>query len=179
MPAVRSFILLLRVLERRVVGRLALYARGPVRCCSLEPMHCSRAQSSEELGGVAKQRRPRWTPSEEAKAILEAVFAADSFPTFAVRNQLAEQLKIDSRQVQIWCQDLLTQPTDSTAARRSEHQLLPRQRGRGARRRWPPCACPRPVDPRQTARRAPGAGRMIRSRPSARTPTSTLPAGAV
>ena len=63
------------------------------------------AQSSEELGGVAKQRRPRWTPSEEAKAILEAVFAADSFPTFAVRNQLAEQLKIDSRQVQIWFQN--------------------------------------------------------------------------
>jgi len=54
---------------------------------------------------VGKSRRPRWTPSEDAKALLETIFSADSFPTFTVRNQLAEQLGIDSRQVQIWFQN--------------------------------------------------------------------------
>lgn len=52
-----------------------------------------------------KVRRPRWTPSEDAKALLETIFLADSFPTFAVRQQLAGQLGIDSRQVQIWFQN--------------------------------------------------------------------------
>ena len=54
---------------------------------------------------IGKSRRPRWTPSEDAKALLETIFSADSFPTFTVRNQLAEQLGIDSRQVQIWFQN--------------------------------------------------------------------------
>lgn len=54
---------------------------------------------------ISKARRPRWTPSEEARALLETIFSADSFPTFTVRNQLAEQLGIDSRQVQIWFQN--------------------------------------------------------------------------
>ena len=54
---------------------------------------------------ISKPRRPRWTPSEDAKALLETIFTADSFPTFSVRNQLAEQLQIDSRQVQIWFQN--------------------------------------------------------------------------
>ena len=52
-----------------------------------------------------KSRRPRWTPSETAKALLETIFLADSFPSFAVRTQLAEQLGIDARQVQIWFQN--------------------------------------------------------------------------
>ena len=54
---------------------------------------------------AGKSRRPRWTPSGDAKALLETIFSADSFPTFTVRNQLAEQLGIDSRQVQIWFQN--------------------------------------------------------------------------
>jgi hypothetical protein len=65
------------------------------------------ATGGNEFGehAISKPRRPRWTPSEDAKALLEKVFAADSFPTFAVRSQLAEQLSIDSRQVQIWFQN--------------------------------------------------------------------------
>ncbi|KAL1507464.1 hypothetical protein AB1Y20_008300 [Prymnesium parvum] len=58
-----------------------------------------------EAPRIAKARRPRWTPSDEAKALLETIFSADSFPTFTVRNHLAEQLGIDSRQVQIWFQN--------------------------------------------------------------------------
>ncbi len=50
-------------------------------------------------------KRRRWTPTEEAKALLETVFSADAFPSFAVRMKLAEQLSIDSRQVQIWFQN--------------------------------------------------------------------------
>ena len=38
-------------------------------------------------------------------ALLEVVFSADSFPTFTVRAQLASQLGIDPRQVQIWFQN--------------------------------------------------------------------------
>ena len=65
------------------------------------------ATGGTEFGehAISKPRRPRWTPSEDAKALLEKVFIADSFPTFAVRSQLAEQLSIDSRQVQIWFQN--------------------------------------------------------------------------
>lgn len=65
------------------------------------------ATGGTEFGehAISKPRRPRWTPSEDAKALLEKVFSADSFPTFAVRSQLAEQLSIDSRQVQIWFQN--------------------------------------------------------------------------
>ena len=65
------------------------------------------ATGGAEFGehAISKPRRPRWTPSEDAKALLEKVFIADSFPTFAVRSQLAEQLSIDSRQVQIWFQN--------------------------------------------------------------------------
>jgi Homeodomain-containing transcription factor len=55
--------------------------------------------------GCSKARRPRWTPSEDAKVLLETIFSADSFPTLAVRNQLASQLGIDPRQVQIWFQN--------------------------------------------------------------------------
>jgi len=47
----------------------------------------------------------RWVPSESAKALLETIFSADSFPTFSVRTQLAQQLSIDARQVQIWFQN--------------------------------------------------------------------------
>lgn len=57
------------------------------------------------LGGCAKTRRPRWTPSDDAKALLETIFSADAFPTFAVRSKLAAQLGIDGRQVQIWFQN--------------------------------------------------------------------------
>lgn len=46
----------------------------------------------------------RWVPSDSAKALLETIFSADSFPTFTVRSQLAQQLGIDARQVQIWFQ---------------------------------------------------------------------------
>ena len=65
------------------------------------------ATGGTEFGehAISKPRRPRWTPSEDATALLEKVFSADSFPTFAVRSQLAEQLSIDSRQVQIWFQN--------------------------------------------------------------------------
>lgn len=65
------------------------------------------ATGGTEFGehAISKPRRPRWTPSEDAKTLLEKVFSADSFPTFAVRSQLAEQLSIDSRQVQIWFQN--------------------------------------------------------------------------
>lgn len=65
------------------------------------------ATGGTEFGelAISKPRRPRWTPSEDAKALLEKVFIADSFPTFAVRSQLADQLSIDSRQVQIWFQN--------------------------------------------------------------------------
>ena len=55
--------------------------------------------------GGGKIRRPRWSPSDDAKALLETIFTADSFPTFSVRSQLAEQLGIDARQVQIWFQN--------------------------------------------------------------------------
>ena len=65
------------------------------------------ATGGSEFGehAISKPRRPRWTPSEDAKALLEQVFSSDSFPTFAVRSQLAQQLCIDSRQVQIWFQN--------------------------------------------------------------------------
>ena len=57
------------------------------------------------MGVLGKNRRPRWTPSDEAKALLEVVFCGESFPTLTVRNQLAGQLGIDPRQVQIWFQN--------------------------------------------------------------------------
>ena len=43
---------------------------------------------------LAPHRKPRWTPTDQQKGILETVFAADSFPSFALRKQLAEQLAI-------------------------------------------------------------------------------------
>ena len=54
---------------------------------------------------LAPHRKPRWTPTDQQKGILETVFAADSFPSFALRKQLAEQLAIEPRQVQIWFQN--------------------------------------------------------------------------
>lgn len=60
---------------------------------------------AQGLGGCGKARRPRWTPSDDAKGLLETIFSADAFPTFAVRSKLASQLGIDCRQVQIWFQN--------------------------------------------------------------------------
>ena len=36
---------------------------------------------------LAPHRKPRWTPTDQQKGILETVFAADSFPSFALRKQ--------------------------------------------------------------------------------------------
>lgn len=47
----------------------------------------------------------RWVPTDSAKALLETIFKADSFPKFTVRQSLATQLGIDARQVQIWFQN--------------------------------------------------------------------------
>jgi len=79
-------------------------AGGQPPKCGLMPR---LATGGSEFGehAISKPRRPRWTPTEDAKALLEKVFSADSFPTFAVRSQLAQQLSIDSRQVQIWFQN--------------------------------------------------------------------------
>ena len=57
-------------------------------------------EGSRHLASAERGRRPRWTPTETDKALLETIFVADSFPTFSVRKQLAEQLNVDSRQVQ-------------------------------------------------------------------------------
>ena len=62
-------------------------------------------EGSRHLASAERGRRPRWTPTETDKALLETIFVADSFPTFSVRKQLAEQLNVDSRQVQIWFQN--------------------------------------------------------------------------
>jgi len=52
---------------------------------------------------VATKRR--WTPPASALALLETIYRADSVPTLAVRNQIAHELSIDPRQVQIWFQN--------------------------------------------------------------------------
>ena len=39
----------------------------------------------------------RWVPSDDAKALLETIFSADSFPTLSVRSQLAQQLGLCPR----------------------------------------------------------------------------------
>ena len=57
-------------------------------------------EGSRHLASAERGRRPRWTPTETDKALLETIFVADSFPTFSVRKQLAEQLNVDSWQVQ-------------------------------------------------------------------------------
>jgi len=62
-------------------------------------------ESFDHPDALGKSRRPRWTPSADAKALLETIFSADAFPTFAVRSKLAGQLGIDTRQVQIWFQN--------------------------------------------------------------------------
>ena len=58
-------------------------------------------EGSRHLASAERGRRPRWTPTETDKALLETIFVADSFPTFSVRKQLAEQLNVDSRQVAV------------------------------------------------------------------------------
>lgn len=65
--------------------------------------------------------RKRWVPSDQAKNLLETIFTADSFPTFSVRTQLAHQLGIDARQVQIWFQN-----------RRQRERLLAGKRSAGS-----------------------------------------------
>jgi len=47
----------------------------------------------------------RWNPSPTATVLLETIFAADSFPSVSVRNQIAVQLDIPARQIQIWYQN--------------------------------------------------------------------------
>lgn len=77
---------------------------------------------SHGLGGCAKTRRPRWTPSDDAKALLETIFSADAFPTFAVRSKLAVQLGIDCRQVQIWFQNRRQRERVKTIAPKSAEE---------------------------------------------------------
>eukprot|EP00308_Calcidiscus_leptoporus_P012079 CAMPEP_0119379054 /NCGR_PEP_ID=MMETSP1334-20130426/51126_1 /TAXON_ID=127549 /ORGANISM="Calcidiscus leptoporus, Strain RCC1130" /LENGTH=421 /DNA_ID=CAMNT_0007398451 /DNA_START=106 /DNA_END=1371 /DNA_ORIENTATION=+ len=74
------------------------------------------------LGGCTKTRRPRWTPSDDAKALLETIFSADAFPTFAVRSKLAVQLGIDCRQVQIWFQNRRQRERVKTIAPKSAEE---------------------------------------------------------
>lgn len=109
---------------------------------------------------ISKQRRPRWTPSDDAKALLERVFVTDSFPSFAVRNQLAQQLCIDSRQVQIWFQNRrqrerlktgslnggsteVDESADSSSSTGLQEQLAPRASLLGSIDFGEPVSCPR------------------------------------
>ena len=63
-------------------------------------------------GAAGAGERKRWVPSDSAKALLETIFSADSFPTFSVRTQLARQLGVDARQIQIWFQVLVCAAPD-------------------------------------------------------------------
>lgn len=47
----------------------------------------------------------RFLPDQNQRHLLETIFSADSFPTYTVRLQLAQQLGIEARQVQIWFQN--------------------------------------------------------------------------
>ena len=84
-----------------------------------------RQQAPAEGDAPAKSRRTRWTPSEEAKSLLETIFSADSFPTFAVRSQLAEQLGVDTRQIQIWFQNRRQRERQRTEGKGSDEGSRP------------------------------------------------------
>ena len=74
---------------------------------------------------LAPHRKPRWTPTDQQKGILETVFAADSFPSFALRKQLAEQLAnlYDARA----CLLRLARSASRFAARSTSRALEPRR----------------------------------------------------
>ena len=73
---------------------------------------------------LAPHRKPRWTPTDQQKGILETVFAADSFPSFALRKQLAEQLAL----YRTWaCLLRLARSASSFAARSTSRALEPRR----------------------------------------------------
>jgi len=54
------------------------------------------------MPGISKGR---WTPDAEGRALLETIFQADNFPARPVRLQLAEALKVNQRQIQVWFQN--------------------------------------------------------------------------
>ena len=145
-----------------------------VRARPAVPAVMPRAEAGgSELGehAIHKPRRPRWTPSEDAKALLETIFSADSFPTFSVRNQLAQQLCIDSRQVQIWFQNRRQRErlkTGSQAAACPSEMDEERQQSPGP---------PQPVPP-HAALLGGGDGRETPSRPSEEDSQATQDAGA-
>ena len=131
----------------------------------------AEARGLEAPGLRREGRRPRWTPTETDKALLETIFVADSFPTFSVRKRLAEQLNVDSRQVQIWFQNRRQRERVRQARRRARRRrpspatrrLLAsardQERARSPRRSPP--SSPRPVRARNSfpaaARRHPAA----------------------
>jgi len=53
---------------------------------------------------IAENRR-RWAPSESDKTMLEKSYGVDPFPSAAVRSELASELSIAPRQVQVWFQN--------------------------------------------------------------------------
>lgn len=70
-----------------------------------DALRCASRHGVTTAQGIAGISKRRWTPSEAGKALLETIFKADSFPACAVRQQIAAELGVDSRQVQIWFQN--------------------------------------------------------------------------
>ena len=55
----------------------------------------------EEMWPASEGRRARWSPTELQRKTLERSYQESSFPDLEMRTQLAAQIGIEARQVQV------------------------------------------------------------------------------
>ena len=63
--------------------------------------------SAEDLGGIEseKSKMSRWQIGNGSLSVLEQVYSLDPFPGLDARRELAKQLNVSPRQVQVWFQN--------------------------------------------------------------------------
>ena len=89
--------------------------------------------SADVLPKKRKGKSTRWNIPKHALTTLEQVFTRDKFPTVDTRNNLATELKVTPRQVQVWFQNKrqrsLKPPVKASSTEQQPPQTPPGRRG--------------------------------------------------
>jgi len=74
-----------------------------------ESSHVSRGMNTRvmlsESAAARSRSAPRWHIDAQALQVLETVFGMEQFPNVDTRKQLGQDLKVSSRQIQVWFQN--------------------------------------------------------------------------
>ena len=103
--------------------------------------------SADVLPKKRKGKSTRWNIPKHALTTLEQVFTRDKFPTVDTRNNLATELKVTPRQVQVWFQNKRQRSLKPPVKASSTEQQPPQQILSTSARASPHPLCFCPISP--------------------------------